>query len=122
LPTRRSSDLLSPLHVRYNGCTRRHTTRGECMTAQPQISGWQAWLLAARPKTLPAAVAPVLVGTAVALHDNAFRALPALAAMLGALLLQIGVKIANVYCDYVRGVDLPHLSCPSRATLSRLYA
>ncbi|HOA23147.1 MAG TPA: 1,4-dihydroxy-2-naphthoate polyprenyltransferase [Aggregatilineales bacterium] len=92
------------------------------MTAQPQISGWQAWLLAARPKTLPAAVAPVLVGTAVALHDNAFRALPALAAMLGALLLQIGVNIANDYFDYVRGVDQPDRTGPTRVTQSGLIA
>lgn len=92
------------------------------MTVQPEISGWHAWLLAARPKTLPAAVAPVLVGTAVALHDDTFRALPAFAALLGALLLQIGVNLANDYFDHVRGVDQPDRTGPTRVTQSGLIA
>src|SRR4051794_29049425 len=71
------------------------------MTSTAQITRRQAWMLAARPKTLPAAVAPVLVGTAMAIHDGVFRPLPAFAALLGSLLLQIGVNLANDYFDFV---------------------
>ena len=62
--------------------------------ASATISGTQAWLLAARLKTLPAAVVPVLVGTAVAASSNEFALLPALAAMMGALLIQVGTAEA----------------------------
>ena len=64
-----------------------------------------AWLLAIRPKTLPAAVAPVLVGCAVAWHEGGFTALPALAAFAVALLLQIGANLANDVADFHRGAD-----------------
>lgn len=90
------------------------------MTQTASISPWQAWMLAARPKTLPAAVSPVLVGTALAVRDGAFRPLPALAAMLGALLLQIGVNLANDYFDYVRGIDTHERKGPARVTQSGL--
>ena len=65
----------------------------------------RAWVLAARPQTLPAAVAPVLVGTGLAVHDGVFSALPALAALLGAALIQIGTNFANDYYDAVQGAD-----------------
>ena len=65
---------------------------------QPRdISPFRAWLLATRPRTLPAAVAPVIVGTAMAIADKSFQCLPALATLTGALLLQIGVNLANDY-------------------------
>lgn len=57
----------------------------------------QVWLMAARPKTLPAALAPVLVGTALAHAHDVFSWLPALAALAAALLLQIGTNFANDY-------------------------
>ena len=76
--------------------------------------------MAARPKTLPAAIAPVLVGTAMAIHDGAFRPLPALAALLGSLLLQIGVNLANDYFDYVKGVEQPDRKGPIRVTQAGL--
>ena len=47
----------------------------------------QVWMLAARPKTLPAALSPVIVGTALAVADLRFDLLPALSAAFGALLL-----------------------------------
>ena len=65
----------------------------------------KVWVLAARPKTLPAALAPVLVGTAVAWTVGGFRAGPAAAAALGALLLQIGSNLANDVFDFERGAD-----------------
>jgi 1,4-dihydroxy-2-naphthoate octaprenyltransferase len=80
----------------------------------------KAWLLAARPKTLPAAIAPVVVGAAAALGDGAFAALPALAALLGSLLLQIGVNLANDYFDFGRGVDTPDRKGPVRVTQAGL--
>ena len=54
----------------------------------------KAWLLAARPATLTAALSPVAVGTACALHEGALRAGPGLAAAAGAILLQISANFA----------------------------
>lgn len=88
--------------------------------AQKSVTRRQAWMLAARPKTLPAAVAPVIVGTALAIRDGAFRPLPALAALIGALLLQIGVNLANDYFDHISGVDQPDRKGPIRVTQSGL--
>jgi len=66
---------------------------------------FQIWWQAIRPRTLPAAAAGVIAGSALALHDRTFRPLPALAAMLVALLLQIGSNLANDVFDYERGAD-----------------
>ncbi len=82
----------------------------------------QAWLLAARPKTLPAAAAPVMVGTAVAISENQFRFLPALAALLGALLLQIGTNLANDVFDYQKGADTAERLGPLRVTQAGLLS
>ena len=79
-----------------------------------------AWLLAARPRTLPAAVAPVLVGTAMAIADKHFAWLPAAAALTVALLLQIGVNLANDYFDYIKGIDTRDRLGPPRVTQSGL--
>lgn len=88
--------------------------------SNPAIPPARAWLLAARPKTLPAALAPVLVGAALAFHDGAFALLPALAALIGALLLQIGSNFANDYFDYFKGADTAERLGPVRATASGL--
>jgi len=61
--------------------------------------------MAARPQTLPAAAAPVLVGTAVAVHEGTFAAVPALFALVGAALIQVGTNFANDYYDAVKGAD-----------------
>jgi 1,4-dihydroxy-2-naphthoate octaprenyltransferase len=84
------------------------------------VTRGRAWLLAARPKTLPAAIAPVVVGTAAALGEQAFSPLPALAALAGALLLQIGVNLANDYFDFGRGIDTPDRKGPVRVTQAGL--
>ncbi len=76
----------------------------------------QAWLLASRPATLPAAVAPVLVGTALAQRDGVFAPWPALAALLGALLLQVGANLANDVSDFRRGADTETRLGPLRVT------
>jgi 1,4-dihydroxy-2-naphthoate octaprenyltransferase len=92
------------------------------MITTPQISQSRAWLLAIRPKTLPAAVSPVVVGAALARSDGAFALLPALAALVGALLLQIGTNLANDYFDYVKGVDIEGRKGPARAAQSGLLS
>ena len=73
------------------------------------------WLAAFRPKTLAAAAAPVAVGTAVALDHGLFRPAPALAALAGALLIQIGTNLANDYFDYLQGADTEERVGPTRA-------
>jgi len=63
------------------------------------------WIAAARPRTLPAAVAPVLAGSGAAAHVHAFAAGRALLALVVAVALQVGVNYANDYSDGVRGTD-----------------
>jgi 1,4-dihydroxy-2-naphthoate octaprenyltransferase len=73
------------------------------------------WVLAARPRTLPVAVAPVLVGCALAAQDGRFAALPAAAALAGALLLQVGANLANDVFDFEKGADTGERLGPPRA-------
>ncbi|HEY8145677.1 MAG TPA: 1,4-dihydroxy-2-naphthoate polyprenyltransferase [Kofleriaceae bacterium] len=75
----------------------------------------RAWIMAARPQTLPAGVAPVAVGTAVAHALGGARAGPALAALVGALLLQIASNLANDVFDHEKGADGPDRLGPPRA-------
>jgi len=63
------------------------------------------WLAGARPRTLPAAIAPVLVGSAVAVSVGRFALLEALLALVVSLALQVGVNYANDYSDGIRGTD-----------------
>ena len=72
------------------------------MTTPP--TGVALWVAGARPKTLPAAVVPVAVGTA-AVADDTFIAWRALAAMIVALALQVATNYANDYSDGIRGTD-----------------
>ena len=94
------------------------------MTIQPspvsRPTPGQAWVLAARPKTLPAAMAPVLVGTGAALGAHHFAIGPALAALLGALLLQIGANLANDVFDFFKGADTHERLGPTRVTQAGL--
>ncbi len=70
-------------------------------------SGWRSWLAGARPRTLPAAVVPVLVGTACAAGVADVVAWRAVAAGIVALALQVGTNFANDYSDGIRGTDDP---------------
>jgi 1,4-dihydroxy-2-naphthoate octaprenyltransferase len=87
------------------------------------LSGLRIWLMAARPRTLPAAIAPVLVGTAAAveateeLHVGAF-----VAALVGSIFIQIGTNLANDYSDAKRGADTADRLGPVRVTSSGLVA
>jgi 1,4-dihydroxy-2-naphthoate octaprenyltransferase len=83
---------------------------------------WRIWLAAARPRTLPAAVAPVLVGSALAGHDGGFNAAAAALCLAFALLVQIGTNFANDYYDFVRGADTVHRVGPTRAVAAGLVA
>ena len=65
----------------------------------------QAWLEAARPKTLPASFSPVLVGCALAYRDGVFKLAPAILCVLVALLAQIASNFANDYFDFKKGTD-----------------
>jgi 1,4-dihydroxy-2-naphthoate octaprenyltransferase len=78
------------------------------------------WLMAARPRTLPAAVAPVLVGTALAATEGTFHVLRFIAAMLGALLIQVGTNLSNDYSDARRGADTEDRLGPVRVTAGGL--
>lgn len=83
---------------------------------------WSAWLLAARPKTLPAAISPVLVGTAMAWSDGHFALFPAFAAAAGALLLQILSNFANDYFDFAKGADTSERLGPTRVMAAGLLS
>jgi len=76
----------------------------------------QAWGLAIRPRTLPAAAAGVVMGSAVAWRDGFFRLDAALACLFAALLLQIGSNLANDVFDFERGTDTPERLGPTRVT------
>ena len=78
------------------------------------------WLLAARPRTLPAAIAPVLVGTALAGSEDTFRVGPFLAALLGSVFIQIGTNLSNDYSDARRGADTEDRLGPVRVTAGGL--
>ena len=79
------------------------------------------WVLAARPKTLWAAVCPVMIGSAMAAEAGAFHVPSAVACLLGALLLQVGANFANDYSDGVKGTDANRLG-PPRAVASGLIS
>jgi 1,4-dihydroxy-2-naphthoate octaprenyltransferase len=81
---------------------------------------FSVWLLAVRPKTLGAAVAPILIGTAMAYAVDKGHAVAALAALFGALLIQIGTNFSNDYFDFVKGADTEERLGPIRATQAGL--
>jgi 1,4-dihydroxy-2-naphthoate octaprenyltransferase len=85
--------------------------------SSPQLS---TWILAARPKTLPAAAAPVLIGYALAIGDSTFALVPSLAVLIAALLIQIGTNYANDYYDFVKGTDTATRLGPTRVTQAGL--
>jgi 1,4-dihydroxy-2-naphthoate octaprenyltransferase len=80
------------------------------------------WLMAARPRTLPAAIAPVLVGTAAAYYwaSHLPRWGAFVAALIGSIFIQIGTNLANDYSDAKRGADTADRLGPVRVTSSGL--
>jgi 1,4-dihydroxy-2-naphthoate polyprenyltransferase len=84
------------------------------------LSPLHIWLMAARPRTLPAAVAPVLVGTALAATEGTFRWLTFVAAALGSVFIQVGTNLSNDYSDARRGADTEDRLGPVRVTAGGL--
>jgi 1,4-dihydroxy-2-naphthoate polyprenyltransferase len=78
------------------------------------------WLVAARPRTLPAAVSPVLVGTALAGSEDTFRPLAFVCALIGSVFIQIGTNLSNDYSDARRGADTEDRLGPVRVTAGGL--
>src|SRR5580704_2140334 len=83
-------------------------------------SGVRIWLMAARVRTLPAAIAPVLVGTALAGFLHVFHPLRFVAALLGAMFIQVGTNLSNDYSDARRGADTEDRLGPVRVTAGGL--
>lgn len=86
------------------------------------MSRTRAWVVAARPKTLPVAASPVLVGSALAFEAGGFAPGPALAALAGALLIQVGSNLANDVYDFERGADSADRLGPLRVTQAGLLS
>jgi 1,4-dihydroxy-2-naphthoate polyprenyltransferase len=84
------------------------------------LSHSRIWILASRPRTLPAAIAPVLVGTALAAAEDEFRVLPFIAALVGSIFIQIGTNLSNDYSDARRGADTEERLGPVRVTAGGL--
>lgn len=78
----------------------------------------RAWILAARPKTLAAGVAPILVASGLAAHDGRFNVIPAILCLLFAVLAQVASNLANDYFDYVKKTDNEERLGPPRAVSS----
>ncbi len=76
------------------------------------------WIEASRPKTLPAAIAPVLVGSAEAARQNDIEAWPVFICLVFALLVQVATNMANDYFDYIRGADTEERVGPERLVSS----
>ncbi len=85
-------------------------------------SGIRPWLLAARPKTLPAAAVPVVVGTALAARLGDWHFVPAALCLVFALLVQVGTNLANDYFDFIKGADTHDRLGPTRMVASGAVA
>jgi 1,4-dihydroxy-2-naphthoate octaprenyltransferase len=88
--------------------------------AAPAVSGVRIWMMAARLRTLPAAIAPVLVGTALAGYLHVFHPLRFVAALVGAIFIQVGTNLSNDYSDARRGADADDRLGPVRVTAGGL--
>jgi 1,4-dihydroxy-2-naphthoate octaprenyltransferase len=84
------------------------------------LSPFRLWLVAARPRTLPAAVAPVLVGTSLAGSEDVFKPLRFACALIGSVFIQVGTNLANDYSDARRGADTEDRLGPVRVTAGGL--
>ena len=88
------------------------------VATMPALSPTRVWWSAVRPATLAASVAPVLVGTAISVHESGPRLGAGLLALLVGIAMQVGVNFANDYSDHVRGADSPRRVGPLRAASS----
>ena len=84
------------------------------------LSPLRLWVVAARPRTLPAAVAPVLVGTALAGYEDVFHSARFVCALIASVFIQIGTNLANDYSDARRGADTEDRLGPVQVTAGGL--
>jgi len=89
---------------------------------QEELSDFQVWLSATRPKTLFAAFAPVVIGTAMAYETGTAHWPAAAACLIGAIFIQIGTNFANDYFDFKKGTDTEERIGPTRATAAGLVS
>ncbi|MBN2570965.1 MAG: 1,4-dihydroxy-2-naphthoate polyprenyltransferase [Ignavibacteriales bacterium] len=92
------------------------------MDNKVKISKFKCWFLAARPKTLPAAFVPVIVGSALAFRENSFKFSVALVALICSLLLQIGANFSNDLFDFLKGSDKKERVGPMRVLATDLIS
>ncbi len=85
-------------------------------TATPPPAGWRLWLDAVRPRTLPAAIGPIAVATAIAASEGMAHPATAIVALATALLLQVAANLANDVFDFERGADAGDRLGPARVT------
>ena len=91
-------------------------------SAKRTYSRSQVWILAARPKTLWAAAAPVIIGAAIAFYDAAFHVPAFMAGLLGAIFIQIGTNFANDLFDFKKNTDTYDRVGPLRVTQAGLVS
>lgn len=89
---------------------------------QLNISKFQSWILASRPRTLPAALVPVMVGSALAVHDEKFNLAYSIVALLCSILIQVGTNFTNDLYDYLKGADNENRKGPLRVLVSGLIS
>ncbi len=86
------------------------------------VSKIQSWFLAARPKTLPAAIVPVLVGSSLAIYSDSFFLPYSIVALLCSILIQIGTNYTNDLFDYLKGSDTKERKGPLRVLSAGLIS
>jgi 1,4-dihydroxy-2-naphthoate octaprenyltransferase len=86
------------------------------------ITKFDAWVMATRPRTLPAALVPVLVGSSIAVHDEMFKPLASIVALLCAILIQIGTNFVNDLYDFIHGTDKENRVGPRRVVTAGLIS
>ncbi len=95
-------------------------TRGEQQRSEP--TSLQAWMLAIRPKTLPAGAMPVVLGSVLAAVDGGFLPLPALVALICALGIQVATNFINEIYDFRKGADTPERLGPTRTVAAGIIS
>ena len=86
------------------------------------ISKMESWILASRPKTLPASVMPIFVASAIAIHNKVFKLDAALIAMVCSILIQIGTNFINDLYDFLKGTDTKERVGPTRVLANGLIS
>ncbi len=86
------------------------------------INKLKNWVLASRPKTLPAAISPIIIGSSIAYYDGKFSFVAALIALICSLLIQIGTNFVNDLYDHLKGSDSEERVGPTRTLATGLVS